>query len=105
MKKAIDEDGLSELDSLLKGPNALVTAHEEGAGLSVLKDFAASHKEFTIKGGMIAGTFCDSARIAELAAIGTKENAIAVLLSALQAPLTHFALVLKALGEKEQPAA
>ena len=104
MKKAGDEDGLQELDSLLKGPNALVTAHEEGAGLSVLKDFAASHKEFTIKGGMIDGTFCTAERLAQLASVGSKENAIAVFLSTLQAPLTHFALVLKALGESKEAA-
>ena len=30
MKKAVDEDGLSELDDLFKGPSALVTAEEAG---------------------------------------------------------------------------
>ena len=100
MKKAVDEDGLQELDSLLKGPNALVTSEEEGAGLGVLKDFAASHKKFVVKGGMIDGTFCNAEKLAELAAIGSKENAISVFLSTLQSPLTQLALVLKALGEK-----
>lgn len=100
MKKAVDEDGLQELDALLKGPNALVTSVEEGAGLSVLKEFAASHKKFEVKGGMIDGTFCNAEKLAELAAIGNKENAIAVFLSTLQAPLTQFALAIKAVGEK-----
>jgi ribosomal protein L10 len=100
MKKAVDEDGLQELDALLKGPNALVTSTEEGAGLSVLKDFALTHKKFEVKGGIIDGTFCNAEKLAELAAIGTKENAIAVFLSALQAPLTQFALAIKAVGEK-----
>lgn len=105
MKKAVDEDGLQELDSLLKGPNALVTSEEEGAGLSVLKEFAASHKKFVVKGGMIDGTFCNAEKLAELAAIGSKENAISVFLSTLQSPLTQFTLVLKALGEKGSEAA
>ena len=105
MKKAVDEDGLQKLDSLLKGPNALVTSEEEGAGLSVLKEFAASHKKFVVKGGMIDGTFCNAEKLAELAAIGSKENAISVFLSTLQSPLTQFALVLKALGEKGSEAA
>ena len=44
LKKAVDEDGLSQLDGLLKGPNALIVSKEEGDGLSVIKSFAESHK-------------------------------------------------------------
>ena len=100
MKKAIDEDGLSELDACLKGPSALVTSAEEGAGLKVLNDFKEAHKQFAIKGGMIGGSYCDEAKLAELAPIGTKSNALASLLSTLQSPLVMFALTLKAVGEK-----
>lgn len=101
IKKAVDEDGLSELDSCFKGPTALVTSAEEGAGLKVLNDFALKHpKTFTIKAGMIGGSYCDQARLAELAPIGTKDNAIASLLSTLQSPLVQFALTIKALAEK-----
>ncbi|MFA6830395.1 MAG: 50S ribosomal protein L10 [Bacilli bacterium] len=100
-KKAVDEDGLSALDDSLKGPTAIVTSTEEGAGLSVLNDFAKAHsKYFVIKAGMIDGSFCDQATIAELAPIGTKENALAGLLSTIQSPLVMFALTLKALSEK-----
>lgn len=103
MKKAIDEDGLSDLDSCIKGPSAIVTSVEEGAGLQVLSDFAKAHsKNFCIKGGIIGGTYCDEAKIAALAPIGTKENALSVLLSSLQAPLTMLALTLKSLAEKNQ---
>ena len=101
MKKAIDEDGLSALDSALKGPSALVTSAEEGAGLKVLNDFYENHsKKFVIKGGVIGGTYCDQERLAELAPVGTKSNALSVLLSTMQSPLVQFALTLKALAEK-----
>jgi len=52
-----------------------------------------------VKGAVIDGTFCDAERAMALASIGTKENAISVLLSALQSPVTRFAMVLKAYGE------
>lgn len=101
MRKAIDEDGLSALDSALKGPSALVTSEEEGAGLKVLNDFFESHsKKFAIKGGVIGGVYCDQAKLAELAPIGTKDNALSILLSTMQSPLVQFALTLKALAEK-----
>lgn len=103
LKKAVDEDGLSQLDSLLKGPSAIVTSKEEGEGLQTLSDFAKKHKEFTIKGGMIDGTFCDAKALSELAAIGGKEGALARLLSVLEAPLVQFALAAKAVGEKNDP--
>lgn len=102
MKKAVDSDGLQALDGCFKGPNAIVTSSEEGAGLAVLNEFKDSHKNFAIKGGIIGGTYCDEARLSELAAIGTKENALSALLSTLQSPLVHFALTLKALGEKAE---
>ncbi len=105
-KKAVDEDGLSALDDAFKGPTAIVASVEEGAGLKVLNDFAQAHKKtFAIKAGVIAGTYCDEAKLGELAAIGTKENALASLLSTMQSPLVMFALTLKALAEKGEGAA
>ncbi len=104
MKKAVDEDGLSELDSLFKGPSALVTASEAGAGLSVLGDFAKAHsKNFTVKGGMIDGSFCNADQLNDLASIGGKEGALSRLLSVLEAPLVQFALTIKEVGKKNDP--
>ena len=104
MKKAVDEDGLSELDSLLKGPSALVTASEAGAGLNVLGDFAKAHsKNFTVKGGMIDGSFCNADQLNDLASIGGKEGALSRLLSVLEAPLVQFALTIKEVGKKNDP--
>ncbi|MBQ8142151.1 MAG: 50S ribosomal protein L10 [Bacilli bacterium] len=105
LKKACDEDGLSELDALLKGPTALVTSAEAGNGLQALSDFANGHKKkFSIKGGMIDGSFCDAEALAELASVGGKEGALARFLSVLQGPLVQFALTIKAVGEKNDPA-
>lgn len=104
MKKAVDEDGLSALDSLLKGPSALVTAEEAGAGLDALGEFAKAHKKnFAVKGGMIDGSFCDADKLNDLADIGGKEGALSRLLSVLEAPLVQFALTIKEVGKKNDP--
>lgn len=101
MKKAVDEDGLSELDSLLKGPSALVTSNEAGAGLEVLGEFAKAHKKnFAVKGGMIDGSFCNADKLNDLANVGGKEGALSRLLSVLEAPLVQFALTIKEVGKK-----
>lgn len=102
LKKAVDGDGLNELDSAFKGPSAIVTSDDECGGLEVLKQFANSHaKKFAIKGGVLNGTYCDEAKIKEYASIGNKENALSVLLSTLTSPLTHLALTLKAYAESK----
>ena len=76
MKRAIDADGFNALDSLLK---ALV-----------------------IKGAIIDGTFCDTAKIQTLGALGSKEDVIAMLLSVLEAPVQRFAATVKAVAEARQ---
>lgn len=100
LKKAVDEDGLGELDSLLTGPIALVTSQGEGNGLQLLLNYELTHKKFAIKGGMIDGVFCDEEKLKYLASVGNKENAISVFLSTLLSPLSQFAIALKAVADK-----
>lgn len=66
MKRAIDADGFNALDSLLKGPNALITAADPTAALPILNKFAKKNKALVIKGAIIDGTFCDTAKIQTL---------------------------------------
>ena len=100
LRKAVDEDGLSELDTAFKGPSAIVTSDEECGGLKEIEKFASEHQDkFAIKAGVINGVYCDEAMIKEYAAIGSKENALSMLLSTLSSPLTQLALTLKAYGE------
>ena len=100
LRKAVEEDGLNDLASVFKGPSAVVVSDNEGAGLMQLKDFSNSHADkFAIKGGVLNGNYCDEAKIKEYAAIGSKENALSVLLSTLSSPLVQLALTFKAYAE------
>ena len=102
MKRAIDADGFNALDSLLKGPNALITAADPTAALPILNKFAKKNKALVIKGAIIDGTFCDTAKIQTLGALGSKEDVIAMLLSVLEAPVQRFAATVKAVAEARQ---
>lgn len=100
LRKAVVEDSLSELESVFKGPSAVVVSDQEGAGLIQLRDFANTHGEnFSIKGGVLNGNYCDEAKIKEYATIGSKENALSILLSTLTSPLVQLALTFKAYAE------
>ncbi len=100
LKKAVEKDELKELAPVFKGPSAIVISDQEGAGLVQLRDFANTHSEnFSIKGGVLNGNYCDEAKIKEYATIGSKENALSVLLSTLTSPLVQIALTFKAYAE------
>lgn len=102
MKRAVDADGLSALDSLLAGPNALITAADPTAALPVVSKFAKKNKLLIIKGAIIDGTYCDAAKIQALGALGSKEDVLSMLLSVLQAPVQRFAAAVKAVAEAKQ---
>jgi large subunit ribosomal protein L10 len=99
VRRALNTDALKNFDSILVGPNAIITCGDPTAALPVLAKFVLTNKAMEVKGAVIDGTFCNADRAMSLAAVGTKENAIAIFLSALQSPVTRFAMVLKAYGE------
>ena len=99
MKRAFDAKHFEKLESLLKGPNALITCKDPTAVLPALSKFVSKNKAMEIKGAIIEGTFCDANKTMMLATAGSKENVISMLLSALESPLIHFALACKAVGE------
>ena len=56
LKRALDINGESDLDEVLVGPNALITAEEDYlAPLKVVYKFSKAHENYTIKGGFIDG--------------------------------------------------
>lgn len=102
VRRAVDADGLSSLDALLKGPNALITAADATAALPVLSKFARKNKALVVKGAVIDGTYCDAEKIQSLAAVGSKEDVLAMLLSVLESPVVRFAAACKAVAEARQ---
>ncbi len=90
--------GLNDLDELLIGPTGVAFADGDPVtAAKALKDFAAAHDVFTIKGGLLGTDFLTPARISELAEIAPREQLLAMLAGALKAPLTALASVLAAL--------
>ena len=102
LKRAFDTESFSELDSLLEGPNALLTSENPTSILPVLADFVAKNKQMEVRGAIIEGVFCNAEATLSLASVGSKENALSMLLSALQTPVRQFAVACKAVAEARQ---
>ncbi len=83
---------------LLEGPTAVLVANDEDAvaPARVLDKFIKANKLPKIKGACLEGTLYDENGVKNLSTLPTREELIAMLARALNAPLTNFAGVLNA---------
>ena len=73
------------------GPNILAFSLEDpGAGARVFKDFAKEIEEFEIKALSVGGKLLSADQIDILAKLPTRDQAIALLMAVMQAPITKL---------------
>ena len=79
----------------LKGPLLLAFSREEpGAAARLLKDFAKGHEKLVVTALAVGGRLLPATEIDRLASMPTRQQALSLLLGALQAPLTKLARTL-----------
>ncbi len=102
LSRATESAGLTELNVLLEGTNALAVSNEDPfAPARILADYAAQSKgKFVIKGGYLEGKFMDVAGIEAISKVSSKDALISQLLGMLNAPVSSLARALKAIGDK-----
>ena len=101
VERAVDELGYNDLNSILKGPNAIVFSEDVIAGAKVIAKYAKRHRDIlVVKGGIVEGKFVDAKGIIEVSKLPGKEGLISMFLSCLQAPIRSFACAVKAVADK-----
>lgn len=93
---AIKETGNEDLMPLTDGPNALLFTNDPVESAKILFDFAKTHKNLEVKGGLLEGKAIAMDQVKALAMLPPREVLIAQVLGGLQAPIYGFAYVLKA---------
>ena len=94
-KRAFEGTEFECLNEALLGPNILAFSIEDpGAGARVFKDFAKDNESFEIKALSVGGKMLPPEQIDVLAKLPTREQALAILLAVMQAPITKLALTL-----------
>jgi len=74
------------------GPLVLAFSQEDpGSAARVLKDYAKGHDKLVVKAVSIGGKLLPAGDIERLASMPTKEQAISMLMSVMQAPITKLA--------------
>ena len=93
--KAVNESGLT--GSRLRGPTGVVIAKDAIAAAKVLTDFAKANDAMpSVKGGLYDGAAVDGALVKKLAAMPTRDEALAQLLGMLNSVFSMFVGVLEA---------
>ena len=116
-KRALQGTDFSCMETALTGPLVLGFSLEDpGAVGRVIKDFAKDHNKLVVKAVSIGGQLYGSQDIERLASLPSKEQALAMLMGTMKAPIAKFVRTLaeptakfvrtvKAVGDAKQEAA
>ena len=90
-KRAVEGTDFECLNPALTGPIILGFSMEDpGAVGRVLKAFAKDHDKFVVTGVAVGGKLMDGSAIGQLADLPTYDQAIAMLMGTMQAPIAKF---------------
>ncbi len=98
LRLAIAATELNGLETVLDGTTAIATSADDYvAAARILSKFADTHKEFNIKNGFLDTEVIDTAKIAGLAKLPSREVLLAQVLGAFQAPIAAFVRAIQAI--------
>ena len=102
LRKALREED-AEINDKLVGPNAIAFGHSDAvAPARVLANFAKDHEALVIKAGIVEGKVLEVEEINEIAKLPGREGMYSMLLGMLQAPVSKFARVVKAVADARE---
>ena len=94
-KRALQDTNFACLDEALVGPIILMfSLKDPGAAARLVQDFIKSNEKFTVKALALGGKLLDPKELKALASLPTKDQAIAMLMSVMTAPITKLARTL-----------
>ena len=100
-KRALAGTDYECVSGALTGPSLFGFSMEEpGAAARLFKDFARERDAFQVKALAVGGELLDARQLDVLASLPTREQAIAMLMSAMQAPVAKLARTLNEIPGK-----
>ena len=90
-KRAFEGTDFECMQEVLLGPNIVAFSLDEpGAGARIFKDFAKENEAFEIKALSVGGKLLPAGQIDALAKLPTRDQALAMLMGVMQAPITKL---------------
>ncbi|MDO5696174.1 MAG: 50S ribosomal protein L10 [Eubacteriales bacterium] len=100
---AIKGTEFEALSKDLHGATAIAISKEDATiAARVLNNFAKTAPELELKAGIVEGEYYDHEGIQVIANIPSREELLAKFLGSLKAPVTNFALAVKAIADKKE---
>jgi len=94
-RRALQDASVAGIEEQLQGPTAFVFAGEDPlTAAKLLTAFQKDHGSLTVKAGLVEGRAMTAAEVSRLATLPSREELLALVGGALQAPLQGFAGVL-----------
>ncbi|MGB5305666.1 MAG: 50S ribosomal protein L10 [Gammaproteobacteria bacterium] len=90
-RRALEETDFSCMTERLTGPLILAFSQEDpGAAARVTKEFAKQHAKFEVTMLSVGGQLLEPSELDRLASLPTRDQAISMLMSVMQAPIAKF---------------
>ena len=103
VRRATEVTGYEGLNAQLTGPNAIAFGNSDAvAPARVLAKFAKDHDALVIKAAVVEGKLLDVDEVKEISKLPNREGMYSMLLGMLQAPVSKFARVVKAVAEAKE---
>lgn len=94
-RRAIEGTEYACLQDSLVGPLVMAFSQEDpGSAARVIKDFAKDNDNLVVKALSVSGQLLEASELDRLASLPTKDQAISMLMSVMQAPVTKLARTL-----------
>lgn len=91
LKKALTHAGIeADVESFEGGVSTVFGREDEVAPAQILADFAKKHEIVKLFGGVLEGSFIDSAKVEALAKLPSKQQLLGQLVGTLNAPVSGF---------------
>ena len=90
-KRAFEGTDFECMNKVMLGPNILAFSLEDpGAGARLFKNFAKENEAFEIKALSVGGKLLSADQIDALAKLPTRDEALAMMMAVMQAPVAKF---------------
>ena len=100
-RRALQDTDFECMSDRLTGPLMLAFSREDpGAAARMAKDFAKDHDKFQVTMLSVGGQLLEPADIDRLATLPTRDQAISLLMSVMQAPVAKFVRTLNEVPSK-----
>lgn len=106
IRRALEANGVKELDESLEGPTAIISSKEDYlSALKIAFKFSESHENYKFKGGIVEGEVKTAEELLTLAKLPSREELLSSLAGSLLGIISKFAVAVnqvKELKEKEE---